>query len=74
MPHTPALSSRVSRRRFLAGTGAAIGAATLGRAPAVIGQSVRELQHWLGAPLAELVHSWPEAQLASLAQARPVGE
>jgi ABC-type glycerol-3-phosphate transport system substrate-binding protein len=46
MAHTPASSSRISRRRFLAGTGAAVGAATFGRAPAVIGQQVRELQVW----------------------------
>ena len=46
MAHTPASSSRISRRRFLAGTGAAVGAVTLGRAPAVIGQQVRELQVW----------------------------
>jgi len=46
MAHTHASSSRVSRRRFLAGTGAALGAVTLGRAPAAIGQQVRELQVW----------------------------
>src|SRR5436309_15992303 len=46
MKHTPAGSSRVSRRRFLAGSGAAIGAATLGRAPAALGQQIRELQVW----------------------------
>jgi len=46
MKHAPAPSSRVSRRRFLAGTGAAIGAAAFGRAPAAIGQQVRELQVW----------------------------
>jgi ABC-type glycerol-3-phosphate transport system substrate-binding protein len=39
-------SSRFSRRRFLAGTGAAAGAVVLGRAPAAIGQQVRELQVW----------------------------
>lgn len=36
----------VSRRRFLLGTSAALGAATLGRAPAAIGQQIRELQVW----------------------------
>ena len=46
MAHTPPSSSRISRRRFLAGTGAAVGAASLGRAPAVLGQPVRELQVW----------------------------
>ena len=46
MAHTPASSPRISRRRFLAGTGAVAGAVTLGRAPAVIGQPVRELQVW----------------------------
>ena len=46
MAHTHASSPRVSRRRFLAGTGAALGAVTLGRAPAAIGQQVRELQVW----------------------------
>ena len=46
MPQPPAASSRVSRRRFLAGTAAAVGAVTFGRAPAVIGQQVRELQVW----------------------------
>ncbi len=46
MPHAPAPSSRVTRRHFLAATGAAAGAAVLGRAPAVIGQQVRELHVW----------------------------
>src|SRR5262245_6515258 len=47
MPHRPpAPSPRVSRRRFLAGAGAVAGVATFGRAPAVIGQQVRELQVW----------------------------
>src|SRR4026209_851415 len=53
MAHTPIQevpreipSSRFSRRRFLAGTGAAVGAVALGRAPAAIGQQVRELQVW----------------------------
>ena len=39
MPHPRASSSRVSRRRFLAGVGAAASVATFGRAPAVIGTS-----------------------------------
>src|SRR4026209_2822600 len=53
MAHTPIQevpreipSSRFSRRRFLAGTGAAVGAVALGRAPAAVGQQVRELQVW----------------------------
>ena len=46
MPHSRASSPRVSRRRFLAGTGAAAALTTFGRAPAVIGQQVRELQVW----------------------------
>ena len=46
MPHSRASSPRVSRRRFLAGTGAAAALTTFGRAPAVIGQEVRELQVW----------------------------
>src|ERR1700730_14642674 len=46
MAHTPASSSRISRRRFLAATGAAARAVTFGRAPAVIGQQTRQLQVW----------------------------
>src|SRR5262245_27318833 len=54
MAHTPiqpapiqeVQSTRFSRRRFLAGTGAAAGAVAFGRAPAAIGQQVRELQVW----------------------------
>src|SRR5215470_2013170 len=46
MAHTPLLTRRVSRRRFLAGSVAALGASALGRAPAAIGQQVRELQVW----------------------------
>src|ERR1041385_1854492 len=53
MAHTPIQevpreipSSRFSRRRFLAGTGAAVGAGALGRAPGAIRQQVRELQVW----------------------------
>jgi multiple sugar transport system substrate-binding protein len=46
MAHVLGGQGLVSRRRFLFGTSAALGAATLGRAPAAIGQQVRELQVW----------------------------
>ena len=38
--------ARLTRRHFLRGTAAAAGAAVLGRAPAALGQQVRELQVW----------------------------
>src|SRR5690349_21021159 len=46
MARTSASSSRITRRRFLATAGAVAGAAALGRAPAAIGQQLRELQVW----------------------------
>jgi ABC-type glycerol-3-phosphate transport system substrate-binding protein len=45
-PRTPTGSPVLCRRRFLAGTAAATGAALFPRAPAVLGQQVRELQVW----------------------------
>src|SRR5262249_3974734 len=46
MARTPTTPSSISRRRFLALAGTTAGAAALGRAPAAIGQQVRELSVW----------------------------
>jgi hypothetical protein len=47
MARTASGSRPISRRHFLASTAAgATGVAVLGRAPAALGQQVRELQVW----------------------------
>jgi multiple sugar transport system substrate-binding protein len=46
MAPSPRIDRSMSRRRFLAGSAVGAGTALLGRAPAALGQQVRELQVW----------------------------